>query len=120
MADVMLACTQRGWDLDKPRLAADLLERWPASSYDSDERLEDTLGQVVVRDGSETVLVELLTVPGGLGVDGDDALVARVLALIAETQAAPAGGSLLAIGWCREAVALTPGVSAEALMDLAP
>ena len=62
---------------------------------------------LVVRDGDATALVELLTVPGGLGVDGDDRLVAEILAVVARTQSVPADGSLLALGWTSRPVAWT-------------
>ncbi len=116
MADVMLAATQSTWDFDRPRLVTDLTARWPDATF-SPEGDDDagTLGQVVVRHSQATVLVELLTVPGGLGVEGDDDLVADVLATIARTQPTPLDGSLLLIGWSTQPVPLTPTTSAEQL-----
>ena len=51
MADVMLACSDDAWDFDRPRLIDDVLRLWPSSTYSAEEGAEDTLGQVVVRDG---------------------------------------------------------------------
>ena len=116
MADVMLACSDDAWDFDRPRLIDDVLRLWPSSTYSTEDGAEDTLGQVVVRDGDATALVELLTVPGGLGIDGNDRLVAEVLAALARTHPAPADGSLLALGWARRAVSLTPTTRAVDLM----
>ena len=116
MADVMLACTDGAWDFDRPRLIDDVQRRWPSSTFSAEEGADDTLGQLVVRDGDATALVELLTVPGGLGVDGDDRLVAEILAVVARTQSVPADGSLLALGWTSRPVALTPTITAAALM----
>lgn len=120
MADVMLACSDQDWDFDRPRLIEDLRHLWPRSTFSAEDGVEDTLGQIVVRDGNETALVELLTIRGGLGVEGDDRLVADVLAAVARTQLAPADGSLLAVGWGKGVVAVTPDTTAAGLMDVEP
>ncbi|MBO3095134.1 hypothetical protein [Cellulomonas dongxiuzhuiae] len=120
MADVMLACSDDDWDFDRPRVIDDMQRLWPSSTYSAEEGAVDTLGQLVVRDGDETALVELLTIPGGLGVEGDDRLVAEVLAALARTQPVPADGSLLALGWAKRAVPLTPATTAAGLMEAEP
>jgi hypothetical protein len=112
----MLAVKAAAWDFDRDRLVTDMVMRWPDTTF-SPEMLPEvgTLGQVVVRDGDATVLVELLTIPGGLGAEGDDDLLADVLAAIATTQGVPGDGSLVVVGWSTQPVPLTPTTSAATL-----
>lgn len=68
--------------------------------------------------GHADVIAGLLAGARGIGLEGEPGRVAESMAWLASREGFPDDGSVIVLGWRRDQVALNPGTTAEALLEL--
>lgn len=118
MSEVLVTSKQNAIAFNPESMLRDARERWSHAAYvpSSEYFVDTTFGQLKITSGGQTVLVEFLVPGQGLGVEGDDILVAEFLEWLAdwpdlppETTAWPSQSA--------EPLQVRPGLTAQQLLE---
>lgn len=116
MADVLVAVLE-GPGFDVVELERGAHQEWGAARFTAStgERRLSSVGQLEVEHGGTSARLVVLTGGDGLGVEGDDELVADVLAWLTRRDPVVAEALVVVTDWAAEPLRLTPGMTADEL-----